>query len=227
MEVLLSIYNKYKQQIREVFNSDQNFMGALDKACSSVINHRPNGGKSPCRSPELLAKYCDTLLKKSSKGASETEVEEKLAQSITIFKYIDDKDVFQKFYSRMLAKRLIHQQTQSMDAEEAMINRLKQACGYEFTSKLHRMFTDMSVSADLNNKFSAYLKEENIDLGINFGIYVLQAGAWPLGQAVVTPFALPQQLEKSVHMFERFYHHRLVKPRICRSALIKPKLTIN
>lgn len=31
-------------------------------------------GKSPCRSPELLAKYCDTLLKKSSKGISETEV---------------------------------------------------------------------------------------------------------------------------------------------------------
>lgn len=49
-------------------------MGALDKACSYVINHRPNGGKGPCRSPELLAKYCDTLLKKSSKGVSEFEV---------------------------------------------------------------------------------------------------------------------------------------------------------
>lgn len=80
-------------------------------------------GKQPCRSPELLAKYCDWLLKKSSKGVTETEVEERLSQSITIFKYIDDKDVFQKFYSRMLAKRLIHQQSQSMDAEEAMINR--------------------------------------------------------------------------------------------------------
>lgn len=123
VEVLLSIYKKYKHQIQEVFNSDQNFMGALDKACSSVINYRPNNGKSPCKSPEFLAKYCDTLLKKSSKGVSESEVEEKLANSITIFKYIDDKDVFQKFYSRMLAKRLIHQQTQSMDAEEAMINR--------------------------------------------------------------------------------------------------------
>lgn len=60
------------------------------------------------------------------------------------------------------------------------------------------MFTDISVSADLNNKFTAFLKKENIDLGINFSIYVLQAGAWPLGQAIVTPFALPQQLEKSV-----------------------------
>lgn len=65
------------------------------------------------------------LLKKSSKGMSENEIDERLAQSITIFKYIDDKDVFQKFYCRMLAKRLIHQQSQSMDAEESMINRLK------------------------------------------------------------------------------------------------------
>nr|CAH7735008.1 unnamed protein product [Callosobruchus chinensis] len=208
VENLLAVYKKYKKLIQDVFKSDQNFMGALDKACSSVINHRPNQGKSPCRSPELLAKYCDTLLKKSSKGISESEVDEKLAESIIIFKYIDDKDVFQKFYSRMLAKRLIHQQTQSMDAEEAMINRLKQACGYEFTSKLHRMFTDMTVSTDLNIKFNAWLKEDNVDLGINFSIYVLQAGAWPLGQAVVTPFALPQQLEKSVQMFEDFYHHR-------------------
>lgn len=123
VESMLRVHAKYRALIQEVFAGDQSFMGALDKACSSVINYRGPEGKQPCRSPELLAKYCDWLLKKSSKGVSEAEVEERLAQSITIFKYIDDKDVFQKFYSRMLAKRLIHQQSQSMDAEEAMINR--------------------------------------------------------------------------------------------------------
>ena len=45
-----------------------------------------------------------------------------------------------------------------MDLEEAMINRLKQACGYEFTNKFHRMFTDISLAEDLNNKFSDHLK---------------------------------------------------------------------
>uniref|UniRef100_A0A0K8SH59 Cullin-2 n=3 Tax=Lygus hesperus TaxID=30085 RepID=A0A0K8SH59_LYGHE len=205
VESMLDVHKKYKQLIQDVFQSDQAFMGALDKACSSVINYKINP-KQPCRSPELLAKYCDTLLKKSSKGLSESEIDDRLANSITIFKYIDDKDVFQKFYSRMLARRLIHQQSQSMDAEEAMINRLKQACGYEFTNKLHRMFTDISVSNDLNNKFSAFLKNDNIDLGINFSIYVLQAGAWPLGQANLTSFVLPQELVKSVQMFENFYH---------------------
>lgn len=84
---------------------------------------------------------------------------------------------------------------------------MKQACGYEFTNKLHRMFTDISVSADLNNKFNAFLKKDNIDLGVSFSIHVLQAGAWPLGQTAVTSFNLPQQLEKSVQMFENFYHN--------------------
>lgn len=53
---------------------------------------------------------------------------------------------------------------------------LQQACGYEFTSKLHRMYTDMSVSADLNNKFNNFIKNQDtvIDLGISFQIYVLQ-----------------------------------------------------
>ena len=75
------------------------------------------------RSPELLAKFCDNLLKKSAKGMAETEVDDRLGSSITTFKYLDDKDVYQKYYARMLARRLIQSQSQSMDAEEGMINR--------------------------------------------------------------------------------------------------------
>ncbi|UYV76581.1 CUL2 [Cordylochernes scorpioides] len=211
VESILEVHRKYNNLIKEVFQNDQRFLGALDKACSAVINHRPSS-KLPCRSPELLAKYCDSLLKKSAKGISESEVEDKLSNSITIFKYIDDKDIFQKFYAKMLAKRLIYSQSMSMDSEEAMINKLKQACGYEFTSKLHRMFTDMSVSNDLNAKFTSYLQERSIDLGINFSIYVLQvatysAGAWPLGQSPVSSFAIPLELEKSVQHFEHFYNN--------------------
>lgn len=67
------------------------------------------------------------------------------------------------------------------------------------------MFTDMSVSSDLNAKFQAHLKQEDVDLGVNFSVYILQAGAWPLGQAAVTPFTVPHQLEKSVQMVKKLY----------------------
>lgn len=36
------------------------------------------------------------------------------------------------------------------------------------------MFTDISVSGDLNNQFNEFLKKDSIELGINFSIYVLQ-----------------------------------------------------
>lgn len=63
-------------------------------------------------------------------------------------------------------KRLIHQQSHSMDLEEAMINRLKQACGYEFTNKFHRMFTDISLADDLNTKFTNFLKSSNTEVSL-------------------------------------------------------------
>ena len=48
---------------------------------------------------------------------------------MVVFKYIEDKDVFQKFYSKMLAKRLVQHMSASDDAEASMISKLKQACG--------------------------------------------------------------------------------------------------
>uniref|UniRef100_A0A8C1CL70 Cullin 2 n=1 Tax=Cyprinus carpio carpio TaxID=630221 RepID=A0A8C1CL70_CYPCA len=197
VESVLEVHSKFVQLINTVLNGDQHFMSALDK----------------------LAKYCDNLLKKSAKGMTENEVEDKLTSFITVFKYIDDKDVFQKFYARMLAKRLIHGLSLSMDSEEAMINKLKQACGYEFTSKLHRMYTDMSVSTDLNNKFNNFIKTQEtvVDLGISFQIYVLQAGAWPLTHVPSSTFAIPQELEKSVQMVFFFNQHCF----LCLSGEVK------
>ncbi|KAK2140943.1 hypothetical protein LSH36_1200g00010 [Paralvinella palmiformis] len=207
VESMLEVHVKYTALIQSVFNGDQKFIGALDRACATAINYKVNP-KQMCKSPELLAKYSDALLKKSAKGMSESEIDDKLTNSITVFKYLDDKDIYQRFYARMLARRFIYSQSQSMDAEEAMINRLKQACGYEFTNKLHRMFTDMNISDELQKTFTDYTAKNKIDLGINFAILVLQAGAWPIGQSNLPNFALPQELEKSVRTFELFYNEK-------------------
>jgi len=47
---------------------------------------------------------------------------------MTVFRYIDDKDVFQTFYSKMLARRLVQHTSASDDAEAQMISRLKVFC---------------------------------------------------------------------------------------------------
>lgn len=77
---------------------------------------------------------------------------------LLIYQYLDDRDVFQKFYAKLLAKRLVTFTSASDDAESSMISKLKAACGYEYTSKLQRMFNDIGVSKDLNSKFREHLK---------------------------------------------------------------------
>ena len=54
VENMLTVHKKYRDLIQEVFQGDQAFVGALDKACTSVINHREP--KTSSKSPELLAR---------------------------------------------------------------------------------------------------------------------------------------------------------------------------
>lgn len=202
---ILEVHRKYNSLVLTAFNNDNGFVASLDKACGKFINTNAVTieSKSNNKSPELLAKYCDILLKKSSKNPEEGELEDTLNQVMVVFKYIEDKDVFQKFYSKMLAKRLVHQTSASDDAESSMISKLKQACGYEYTIKLQRMFQDMSISKDLNEKFREKTNESNVPNEIDFNVQVLSSGSWPFTQTC--PFQLPSELERSVQRFHTFY----------------------
>ena len=107
------------------------------------------------KSPALLAKYLSVLLQKSSKNPKEAELEDTLNQCMIVFKYIEDKDVFQKFYSK------------------------KQACGFEYTSRHQRMFQDIGVSKDLNKNFKHHLTNTGEPLDIDFSNQVLSFLALP------------------------------------------------
>uniref|UniRef100_A0A0K8TSJ6 Cullin-1 n=1 Tax=Tabanus bromius TaxID=304241 RepID=A0A0K8TSJ6_TABBR len=205
VQTILEVHKKYNALVLMSFNNDKGFVAALDKACGKFINVNSVtvASKSPSKSPELLAKYCDLLLRKSSKNPEEAELEEILNQVMVVFKYIEDKDVFQKFYSKMLAKRLVHHTSASEDAEASMISKLKQACGYEYTIKLQRMFQDIGLSRDLNEKFKEHLQTTNSPIDIDFTIQVLSSGSWPFNQSF--SFSLPSELERSVQRFNNFY----------------------
>ncbi|KFM75968.1 Cullin-1, partial [Stegodyphus mimosarum] len=205
VNTILDVHRKYNALVMTAFNNEAGFVAALDKACGKFINNNAvtRMANSSSKSPELLAKYCDLLLKKSSKNPEESELEDTLNQVMIVFKYIEDKDVFQKFYSKMLAKRLVQHMSASDDAEASMISKLKQACGFEYTSKLQRMFQDIGVSKDLNEQFRKHLSNSNEPLDLDFSIQVLSSGSWPFQQSLT--FALPQELERSVQRFTTFY----------------------
>jgi len=204
---ILDVQRKWNALVTNAFFSDAGFVAAMDKAFQKFINHNAvtkAANSSSSKSSEFLAKYCDLLLKKSAKNPEEAELEDRLNQVMVVFKYIEDKDVFQKFYSRMLAKRLVQHMSASDDAEASMIAKLKQACGFEYTAKLQRMFQDIRVSKDLNEDFKRHLKEEPLD--IDFSVQVLSSSYWPFQQSVNV--SLPSQLERSMQRLTTFYNDK-------------------
>ncbi|XP_023329332.1 cullin-1 [Eurytemora carolleeae] len=204
IQTILEVHRKFDSLVMRSFNRDGGFVASLDKACGKFINNNnvTKVADSSSKSPELLAKYCDALLKKSSKNPEDAELEETLNQVMTVFKYIEDKDVFQKFYSKMLAKRLVQGMSASDDAEASMITKLKQACGFEYTSKLQRMFQDIGLSKDLIESFRRHLENSEM-LNVDFSIQVLSSGSWPFQQGCT--FSLPSVLERCVGRFTTFY----------------------
>ncbi len=126
VENVLFVYKKFNTMVTELFSDDGDFVGALDKVkmrhdtiITIVCRHckwsltlkrnrvpvrkHPNGYRwlvgIMIKLYLQLARYTDTLLRKSAKGLSETEVDTKLTLAIIIFRYIEDKDIFQKVTS--------------------------------------------------------------------------------------------------------------------------------
>lgn len=161
VDTLLEVHKKYNDLVQTAFSGEAGFVAALDKACGEFVNRNKVCKGSSSKSPELLARFCDQLLKKSAKNPEEDELEDVLNNVMTVFKYVEDKDVFQKFYSKMLAKRLVNGTSASDDAEGSMISKLKEACGFEYTSKLQRMLTDMSLSKELNDQFKDLVSQSH------------------------------------------------------------------
>jgi cullin 1 len=95
------------------------------------------------------------MLKKTNKESDAESLEAALTSAVRllnppmsitdlqmeIFKFINDKDVFQKFYQKKLSTRLVNGTSASDDSESSMISKLKEICGFEYTSKLQKMFT--------------------------------------------------------------------------------------
>ncbi|KAL6807926.1 Cullin [Trichoderma compactum] len=207
VDALLEIHTQYQGLVKRAFTDEPEFTRSLDNACREFVNRNEVCKSGSNKSPELLAKYTDVLLRKSTTSIEEADLERTLSQIMTVFKYIEDKDVFQKFYSRMLARRLVHSNSSSDDAETSMISKLKEACGFEYTNKLQRMFQDMQISKDLNKEFRDHLETVGNAKAVDSTFSILGTGFWPLTPPS-THFDPPPEISAEIERFVRFYKHK-------------------
>ncbi|KAJ2018673.1 ubiquitin ligase (cullin) of SCF [Coemansia sp. S16] len=208
---LLDVHGTFTKMLHESFLDDPGFSKALDHACSDFVNFNaicpPNENKASL----LLATYCDLLLKKGSaaarkagaEGASEDDnLEEQLTQAICIFRYLKGTDVFQKFYSKGLARRLVYEQSVSTHGEETMISKLKEVSGVEFITRLARMFNDMIVSKDMSDEFKSKSGVYG-EVPFDFDMKVLNLVSWPYSPPDVK-LEVPPVLSNVCEQYKRY-----------------------
>ncbi|KAG8918581.1 hypothetical protein FRC01_001784, partial [Tulasnella sp. 417] len=208
-DALLEIHTKYQETASRGLRGEVGFVASFDRACKDFVNKNAVTGPSSTKSPELLAKHADALLRKNNKIEEDNDLAEALNKVMILFKYIVDKDVFQKFYAAKLSKRLIHGASASDEAEASMIAKLKEECGFDYTNGLERMFADMSLSKDLMSNFKEKMAQahDGSELGLSFSIMVLSPNFWPL-TAPTDKFVIPKDILPTYERFTRYYGQR-------------------
>ncbi|XP_042314350.1 cullin-4A-like [Sceloporus undulatus] len=114
-------------------------------------------------SRDAITRHVDSKLRAGNKEATDEELERILDKIMIIFRFIHGKDVFEAFYKKDLAKRLLVGKSASVDAEKSMLSKLKHECVAAFTSKLEGMFKDMELSKDIMVQFKQDFADEMVN----------------------------------------------------------------
>uniref|UniRef100_A0A8C5U7R0 Cullin-4B n=1 Tax=Malurus cyaneus samueli TaxID=2593467 RepID=A0A8C5U7R0_9PASS len=197
VQELLDFKDKVDHIIDVCFLKNEKFVNAMKEAFETFINKRPN------KPAELIAKYVDSKLRAGNKEATDEELEKMLDKIMIIFRFIYGKDVFEAFYKKDLAKRLLVGKSASVDAEKSMLSKLKHECGAAFTSKLEGMFKDMELSKDIMIQFKQYMQNQNVPGNIELTVNILTMGYWPT--YVPMEVHLPPEMVKLQEIFKTFY----------------------
>ncbi|XP_036155451.1 cullin-4A isoform X5 [Myotis myotis] len=203
-------------QEREVPEYLNHVSKRLEEEGDRVITYLDHSTQKPliaCVEKQLLgehltailqkAKHVDSKLRAGNKEATDEELERILDKIMIIFRFIHGKDVFEAFYKKDLAKRLLVGKSASVDAEKSMLSKLKHECGAAFTSKLEGMFKDMELSKDIMIHFKQYMQNQSDPGSIDLTVNILTMGYWP----TYTPMEvhLTPEMIKLQEVFKTFY----------------------
>ncbi|CAK1549901.1 unnamed protein product [Leptosia nina] len=195
---LLDLKDRFDHFLHNSFNNDKIFKHMIASDFEYFLNLNN-------KSPEFLSLFIDGKLKKGEKGMSEQEIEAVLDKTMVLFRFLQEKDVFERYYKQHLAKRLLLNKSVSDDSEKNMISKLKTECGCQFTSKLEGMFKDMTVSNTIMEEFKEHVISSGSNLhGVDLSVRVLTTGFWPT-QSATPKCNIPAAPRMAFEVFRSFY----------------------
>ncbi|KAJ3271112.1 hypothetical protein HDV01_007049 [Terramyces sp. JEL0728] len=196
VEAMLQLNFKFEGLLSACFNSNPLFEADIDSAMQTVIN-------SCQKSPEYVSLYMDHVLRQQSKGKLAEDFNVVADRAIAIFRFLQEKDIFERYYKQHLAKRMLQSKISSEDSEKILLSKLKLECGYQFTSKLEGMFTDSRLSIELTGAFKQQITQKEIVIP-ELLVSVLTSTYWPFTLSDNTS-VIPTELESVVSSFEKYY----------------------
>jgi hypothetical protein len=206
IESILVFHDKYLKFIEDNFQNNKIFLTAFQKIFTAYLN-----SKNSLNSCEYLVDFYDQILRK--KPSAEIDLTEKLLKSFNlIFRFLNDKDYFQKLYWNALAKRLIEYRTTLLfELEEYMINLFKNECGLLYTINFKLMITDLNISSQMVKEFDNILSEKKQKKNVT--VFVLRTCSWPL--SLVTEESIKmfdyggdRDLVNNINLYEQYYNSK-------------------
>ncbi|KAK2591251.1 hypothetical protein QQS21_011059 [Conoideocrella luteorostrata] len=208
---VLRLKDKFDNLLTQCFEDDLTIQTCLTKSFSDFINLFS-------RSSEYVSLFIDDNLKRGIRGKTEAEVDAVLEKAIVLIRYLLDRDLFQTYYQRHLARRLLHGKSESHDVEKQIISRMKQELGQQFTSKFEGMFRDLVTSSELTTTYRDHIR--NVSEGekvIDLNVSVLTTNYWPhevmggggrqaaIGNGSRVTCNYPPDVQRLQASFEQFY----------------------
>lgn len=231
---LLQFRRTLDTMIRDSFAGDDAFTHGLREAFSQFINDKKiatSWGTGTSKVGEMIAKHIDMLLRgglktlpksvltdskdrseaeksgQASTGDEDAELDRQLDQALELFRFIQGKDVFEAFYKKDLARRLLMGRSASQDAERNMLSKLKSECGSSFTHNLEQMFKDMELAKDEMANYKDWLAGPGRDKGgVDLSVSILSQAAWPTYPDV--KMLVPQDVAEKIDQFDAYYKNK-------------------
>lgn len=192
---MLDLKAQFDHLLHESFNNDK----LLKQSTASDFEYFFNLNY---HSPEYLSLFIDDKLKKGAKWLAEQEVESILDKTMVLFRFLQEKDVFERYYRLHLVKRLLSKSRE--DHEKNMVSRLKTECGFNFTSKLEGMLRDMTISDTTMDEFMQHMQTSASLRGLDIKVSVLTSVYWPV-QCINPRCNLPPVPRYAYEVFKQFY----------------------
>ena len=163
-------------------------------------------------------------IKLNQKLRSNAKIKDFADKFFTIFKLINDKDLFEIEYRKCLSKRLIRNASMIKEMEVDFYKIMKKESGSTYVKKIENMIHDILYSQTINFDFKLYNKKNNTELGIDFYIKVVSQDNWPLEKHLILNFnseqnknkelnsenlkikGMPESISKCIKEFTSFYY---------------------